>query len=80
VRIDGKITWDKQYEHLYVQLGPIFEAQGLEWYGRGKNAFELVHYQLPTEMSVYDAQSIFAADGLIGVWLKLNQRWGEKDV
>lgn len=44
VTIGGKVTWDVQE---YQEVGPYFEAQGLEWGGRWVSFKDYPHVQLP---------------------------------
>jgi peptidoglycan L-alanyl-D-glutamate endopeptidase CwlK len=76
--IDGKWTWE--HEDLYVRAAPYLEACGLQWQGRSKKFVELVHYQLPVEISIYEVEAIYKTDGLLGVWQKFNDRYGDGEL
>lgn len=77
--IDGKWSWDN--ERLFVEAAPHFEKYGLQWYGRNKNFIELVHYQLPQELNIYEAEAIYRKrKNLLDVWQEFNKRYGDKDL
>lgn len=76
--VDGKWSWE--HEQLYVKAAPYLEKCGLHWLGRDPKRFELVHYQLPVDLSVYEAQSIYDKDGILGVWERFNERYGDKEI
>lgn len=60
----GKWTWEGPYE----DLGPILEAQGLEWAGRWQRFKELPHFQWTAGMSLEKAKVMLMSRGLLGVW------------
>ena len=76
--IDGKWSWD--HHDLYVKGAPYLEAQGIHWAGRDKKAFELCHYQLPFDESIYEVEELYKKGGLVGVWSKFNSRYGDKEI
>lgn len=61
----GKWTWEGDYG----RLGPILEAQGLEWYGApGAKFHELPHFEFTAGLTIGEANAIMKTDGLLGVW------------
>ena len=78
LKVNGNWTWEP--EELYVKAAPLLESCGLQWQGRSKKFVELVHYQLPFELSIYEAEEIYKDKGLIGVWEKYNTRYGDQDL
>jgi peptidoglycan L-alanyl-D-glutamate endopeptidase CwlK len=78
LKIDGKWSWE--HEHLYVKAAPYLESCGLQWLGREPKFMELVHYQLPVELSIYEVEALYRDKGLIAFWMELNKRYGDKDL
>ena len=76
--IDGKWTWE--HEDMYVKAAPYLEACGLQWQGRSTKFVELVHYQLPVETSIYEIESLYKTDGMLAVWEKFNERYGDAEL
>ena len=76
--VDGRWTWE--HEELYVKAGPFLEKCGLQWLGRDPKRFELVHYQLPIDLSVYEVESIYRSGGMLAVWQRFNDRYGDKEL
>lgn len=76
--INGQWSWAE--EALYVKAAPILESCGLRWLGRDQKRFELVHYELQIDTSIYEIEEIYKKGGLIAVWQKFNERYGDKDL
>ena len=74
--INGQWTWTDPKS--YVAVAPYFEKEGLQWLGRKSN--DLTHYQLKVEFSIYELENIYKTENLLGVWTKLNERYGDHDI
>jgi hypothetical protein len=71
MRVDGKFDWSKAL--YYHDAAQYFEAQGLHW--AGHSGFELVHYQLPVDMDIYEVKQFCDIHGILCLFDHLNKKW-----
>lgn len=69
---DGDYIGEKKGD--YQKLGPIMQAQGLEWFGAvGSDFFEMPHFQQTWGLSLERAQLLMASGGIHAVWRELDR-------